>query len=209
MATEPTKSGNEETAPLNNAGNETTSTLTDGQAQQVTMSQDDLNHLINGKFKKGADRATSELLAGLGVESVESLREIIEAKREAEDLAKTEVEKLTEQLATLNTEKLELVSSQAQAAKQAALNRLAVENGVTELDYFSFEYASKSQLEDFNVEEFINDLKSEKPFVFGQKQVAVKTDSSSNGGSQPSNFSDRVKLARTKQELDALYAELD
>jgi hypothetical protein len=207
MSTETSNSGNENTATQQQAGNENTSTQTEGQTN-VTMTQEDLNTLINAKFAKGAEKSKNELLSSLGIDSVDSLKELVDAKKTADEASKTELEKMTEQLDSLRADNEKLTTQQQAAQKKAAISGLAAANGVADVEYFEYEYSRAAKTEGFNADEFVNGLRDAKPYVFGQSVTPPRTDSSSNGGQQPADFSGRVKAAKTKKELDALYAEI-
>ena len=62
-----------------------------GDETTVTMTQAKLDDLINGKFKKGAEKATTDLLATLGAENIESVKAILDKQKETEDANKTEL----------------------------------------------------------------------------------------------------------------------
>jgi len=190
-----------------NSGNENTSTPTDG---NVNISQEQLNDLINKKYAKGAEKAKADLLESLGVPDVDTLKSVLEKHKEHEEASKSELEKAQELLATLTQEKDRLTAEMKQTQFNSNINALAAKEGIKEIDYFTMEYSKASDAEDFKVEDFIGNLRESKPFVFGQQApTPPKTDNSSNSKGEPASWSERVKNATTKQELDALYAELN
>lgn len=196
-----------ENADQPNSGNENTSTPTDG---NVNISQEQLNDLINKKYAKGAEKAKADLLESLGVRDVDTLKSVLEKHREQEEASKSELEKTQESLATLTQERDRLAAEMKQTQFNSNINALAAKEGIKEIDYFTMEYSKASDAEDFKVEDFIGNLRETKPFVFGQQVTAPpKTDNSSNSKGEPASWSERVKRATTKKELDALYAELN
>lgn len=196
-----------ENADQTNSGNENTSTQTDG---NVNMTQEQLNELINKKYAKGAEKAKADLLESLGVRDVDTLTDILDKHKEQEEASKSELEKAQGTLATLTQERDKLLTDMKQTQFNSNINALAAKEGIKEVEYFTMEYSKASDAEDFKVEDFISNLRESKPFVFGQQvSTPPKTDNSSNSKGEPASWSERVKKATTKQELDALYAELN
>lgn len=183
---------------------ENTSTQQNEGNQDVTMSQDKLNNLINGKYAKGAESATKELLTGLGVDSVDDIKNLIEAKKTADEANKSELEKLQEQLANANTKNEELSTNLTSTKKSAKLNRLALENGIEDVEYLEFKYNKASQVEGFDEKVFINGLKESNANAFKQPN---KMDNSSNNNNKPTELKDKIKGLSMKQ-LKALQNSL-
>ncbi len=181
---------------------------TEGGDSQVTMSQEKLDSLINGKFAKGAEKATNELLASLGVENIDSLKSIITTQKEQEEASKSDLEKAQETINKL-TEDLNISTSSMQKMQEAnELSSLALQNGVQDVDYFKFAYENAKNSEGFKLDEFMEKLKTDKPFVFNPTVIPTpKVDQSPNNGN-PADFAERVKKATTKEDMDALYKEL-
>lgn len=148
MADEPIQNGNEPTHTPGAEGGEAT----------VTMSQEKLNSLINDKFAKGATKANSDLLEALGVESIDSLKDIMKERAEAEAASKTELEKANETITTLNATMDGLNTRLAGVEADKKINSLAAENGIKEVEYFKFEYNKASKVDGFDEKIFIGDL---------------------------------------------------
>lgn len=191
-----------------NTENTTVTPTDNGGDSTVTMTQEKLNSLINEKFAKGADKATNELLTKLGVEDIDSLTNIIQSKREQDEANKSDFEKAQETINELQA-KLEASTSSVNAMREEAeINSLALTHGIKDAEVFKLLYSNAKSAEGFNPDTFIEGLKESKPYVFGQQQVATpKVDNSSNK-SKPVDFNDRVRAAKTRAELDALYKEI-
>ena len=194
-----TNSGSENTTAPENVGNEAVS--------KVEMTQDQLNDLINKKYAKGAEKAKTELLDSLGIESVDNLKAMIEAKKAQEEADKSELEKMQEQIQSIQAEKEALVKEAATARSKAEISSLSASNGVKDVEVFEMLYSSASQGEGFDKDAFVNGLRETRPYLFGQV-ATPKVDNTSNNKQNPLDFAQRVKNAKTQKELDALYAEL-
>lgn len=188
-----------------NAENENTDTQTSGEQTNTTvnMTQEQLNELINKKYAKGAEKAKAELLGELGIDSVDSLKSVIEQQKAQEEAQKTELQKVQEQLESIQKEKEALASIADKAKKKSEISSIAAQHGITDLEYFEFEYSKKSNSEDFDADTFIEGLKENKPYIFGQAKKP-KTDSSSNNSQQ--GELDLSKLSFN--ELKALQAKM-
>jgi hypothetical protein len=174
---------------------------------EVVISQSKLDALIDKGFSKGAKRAKSELTEQLGVDSFEQARELILAKKEADDANKSELEKAAELISTLNStiEGLETNNQKIQA--DMAIQKVVSDNGIKDADYFKHLLAQASRSEDFNQDEFITDLKGVKPYLFkGADNQPKKVDATSNRASL--DVGERVKGAKTMAELRALQNEI-
>ena len=198
------KTDDENTQTQTNSGQENTSTQnTDG--QQVQMSQADFDALISKKQGKASEKAKAELLSELGVENADDLKQLIADRKAQEEAQKTELEKLQEQLEAERAEKEKLANERAELAKKSKLNELAAKHGIKETDYFEVQLNKAQNSEDFNEDQFIESLKKDKPFVFGQ---TVKTDSSSNSNNQANTFADKVAGITSMEELKKLQQTL-
>ena len=194
-----TNSGSENTTAPENVGNEAVS--------KVEMTQDQLNDLINKKYAKGAEKAKTELLDSLGIESVDNLKAMIEAKKAQEEADKSELEKMQEQIQSIQAEKEALVKEAATARSKAEISSLSASNGIKDVEVFEMLYSTASQGEGFDKDAFVNGLKETRPYLFGQV-ATPRVDNTSNNQQNPLDFAQRVKNAKTQKELDALYAEL-
>ncbi len=175
---------------------------------KVTLSQSDLDNLINAKYAKGAEKATKGLLESLGVDSVDSLKNALLKQKELEDSSKTELQKALE-VAKAKEDELINAKKELENMKQKSLiTNLALQNNIKDIEYLEYEYSKQSSKDGFEIDSFINSLKDSKPYLFGDvKQTPPKTDATTKQG-DPLSFQERVKLAKTQKELDALYDEL-
>ena len=174
---------------------------------EVVISQSKLDNLIDKGFSKGAKRAKSELAEQLGVDSIEQARELILAKKEADDANKSELEKASELISTLNSTIEGLESNNKQIKADMAVQQVVAQNGIKDADYFKHLLAQASATEDFEQDAFIEQLKGDKPYLFsGGETQPKKVDATSNRASL--DVGERVKSAKTMAELYALQNEL-
>ena len=173
---------------------------------EVVLSQSKLDKLIDKGFSKGANRAKSELAEQLGVESIEQAQELINAKREADEANKSDLDKAAELIQTLNNTIEGLESNNKQIKADMAVQQVVTENGIKDADYFKHLLAQASVSEDFDQSTFIEQLKGDKPYLFsGGETQPKKVDATSNRASL--DLDERVKGAKTMAELYALQNE--
>ena len=183
-----------DTLDNNNVVNENTEAQNSG----VNMTQEQLNELINKKYASGAEKAKAELLNSLGVESIDSLKSIIDERKAQEEANKSELQKMQEQLQNIQAEK-EQIAKEAQVAKQKAeINALSAKHGITDVEVFEIMYENASKAEGFDSEGYVNSLRDTKPYLFGQNAPKTKTDTSSNNNQNPLN---KQTLAEQAKEL--------
>jgi len=195
------KNDGSENTEINNA----VTPADDGGEQTVTMTQEKLDSLINGKFAKGAEKATNELLLNLGIENLDSLKEIVKAKNDSDEANRTELEKAQATISELN-KTIETSSSAMQQMKEMNdINALALKYGIKEVDYFKYAYNQAKGSDNFNADTFIVGMKESKPYVFG-KVEAPNTDSS-RGKGDPNSLASQVK-GKTFQELQKMQQNL-
>jgi len=174
---------------------------------EVVISQSKLDSLIDKGFSKGANRAKNELAEQLGVDSIEQARELINAKRDADDANKSDMDKAAELINTLNSTIEGLESNNKAIQADMAVQKVVAENGINDADYFKHLLSQVSGNEDFEQDAFINQLKGDKPYLFSGGEVQPKkVDATSNRASL--DVGERVKAARTMAELYALQNEL-
>jgi len=174
---------------------------------EVVISQSKLDELINKGFSKGANRANNELVDKLGVDSIEQARELINAKREADEANKSDMDKAAELINTLNSTIEGLESNNKAIQADMAVQKVVTENGIKDVDYFKHLLSQASGSEDFNEATFIDQLKGDKPYLFsGGETQPKKVDATSNKASL--DVSERVKGAKTMAELYALQKQL-
>ena len=174
---------------------------------EVVISQSKLDELINKGFSKGANRANNELVDKLGVDSIEQARELINAKRDADDANKSDMDKAAELINTLNSTIEGLESNNKEIQADMAVQKVVAENGINDADYFKHLLSQVSGNEDFEQDAFINQLKGDKPYLFSGGEVQPKkVDATSNRASL--DVGERVKAAKSMAELYALQNEL-
>ena len=145
-----------------------------GDETKVTISQEKLDSLINEKFKKGAEKANAQLLEALGVDSIDTAKAILKEKAEADEASKSELEKATETINTLNRTLEELQGKLSTVETDRKLASLAAEHGIKEVDYFKYEYDKASKAEDFDEKAFIGTLLETKGgLLTGDKSVNI------------------------------------
>jgi predicted RecB family endonuclease len=174
---------------------------------EVVISQSKLDSLIDKGFSKGANRAKNELAEQLGVDSIEQARELINAKRDADDANKSDMDKAAELINTLNSTIEGLESNNKAIQADMAVQKVVAENGINDADYFKHLLSQVSGNEDFEQDAFINQLKGDKPYLFSGGEVQPKkVDATSNRASL--DVGERVKAAKSMAELYALQNEL-
>ena len=175
---------------------------------EVVLSQSKLDSLINKGFSQGANRAKQDLAEQLGVDSLEQARELIKAKREADEANKTELEKMLEQNEMLNKAIEGLENTNKNLLADMEIQKVVSQNGINDTDYFKHLLAQASGQEDFEQEVFIETLKTSKPYLFndGASNQPKKVDASSNKASL--NVNDRISNATSMAELYKLQQEL-
>ncbi len=175
---------------------------------KVTLTQADLDNLINSKFAKGAEKATKTLLESLGVESVDTIKSMMDKQKELEEANKSELQKALDVMKAKEDELLNTKKELDAFKIKTAVSNIALQYGITDLDYLEYQYNRQSSSEGFSVDSFINGLKENKSSLFNDVQKpTVKTDTSNKQG-DPRSFEERVKQCRTPKELDALYKEI-
>jgi len=164
MADEPTQNGNENNPTPGEEGGETT----------VTITQEKLDSLINGKFKQGAEKANADFLKSLNVESIDAAKEIMKAKQDADEASKTDLEKANGTIDLLNTTIDSLTSKLSVNEANNKINSLALENGIKEVEYFKYEYQKAAKTEGFEEKVFIDNLlKSKGELLTGDKKQNI------------------------------------
>ena len=150
----------------------------------VQMSQSDLDALIDKKYAKGAEKANSKLLEDLGVTNVDDLKTIVTTYKEAEEKNKSDLDKANDTINTLNGTITELTNKLGQSQTESKINKLAVDNGITEVDYFKYEYEKASKKEDFEEAKFVTNLLESKGSI-----LKVNLSNKENNLNNPRNHS--------------------
>lgn len=167
-----------DTLDTNNVVDEVTTTQDNvGEVKKVEMTQDELNSLINKKYGQGAEKSKAELLSSLGVESLDSLKEIIEAKKQQDEASKSELEKMQEKLDAMQSERDNLLKQFEETQKKNKISQLALQNGIEDVDYLEYKYNKASSQEGFDESKFIEEFKGTSQSALKQ---TPKVDTSSN-----------------------------
>ena len=174
---------------------------------EVVLSQSKLDSLIDKGFSKGVKRAKSELAEQLGVDSLEQARELIQAKMDADEASKSDLEKASETIQALNKTIESLESTNKNLQYDMEIQKVVSKNGINDSDYFKHLMATASKSEDFELDTFINSLKGEKPYLFNDGVSAKpKVDATSNKAQLDVNA--RISGAKSMAELYKLQQEL-
>ena len=175
------------------------------ETKEVVLSQSKLDALIDKAFSKGAKRASGDLSDQLGVETIEQAKELIEAKRKLDEEHKSDLEKAQETIDTLGKTIESLEVSNKEIKVNMEFQKVATDNGVKDADYFKHLLTQAKRSEDYNEADFISELKTEKPYLFGIQETK-KVDATSS--KQTLEVGERVKSAKTMKELYALQNEM-
>jgi len=174
---------------------------------EVVLSQSKLDSLIDKGFSKGVKRAKSELAEQLGVDSLEQARELIQAKMDADEASKSDLEKASETIQALNKTIESLESTNKNLQYDMEIQKVVSKNGINDSDYFKHLMATASKSEDFELDSFINSLRGEKPYLFNDGVNAKpKVDATSNKAGLDVNA--RISGAKSMAELYKLQQEL-
>ena len=174
--------------------------------KEVVLSQSKLDALIDKAFSKGAKRASGELSEQLGVENIEQAKELINQKRQYDEDNKSDLDKAEETINTLNKTIEGLESSNKEIKVNMEFQKVATDNGVKDADYFKHLLMQAKQSEDYNEADFISELKTEKPYLFGMQETK-KVDATQSR--QTLDVSDRIKGATSMNDLYALQNEIE
>lgn len=169
------------------------------QNKMVELEQSKIDALISDGYKKGATKATEKVLEELGVESLDDVKALLNAKAEAEEAEKSELQKAQERLEAIEAEAEALRKANAQKESDLKVTQLAAQHGVTDTDYLKYQLTQAQKSEDFNESAFIENLKETKPFLFGQPSTVPKVDASRN--KQEVDVSTKIRAARSMQDL--------
>lgn len=129
MADDPVKPDGEQESPQ-------TPPTGDGDGNR-TFTQEDLDKIAEAQRKRGVAKGQADLLAALGVESVDDVKAALEEAAKLRDAQLSEKERLEKQLAEAKTA-VEKAAAEAEAAKQAATEQLiqaAVIREASKADY--------------------------------------------------------------------------
>jgi hypothetical protein len=147
--------GNEPTIVENNTP---TPGVEGGDNAGKVFTQDDVDKIIKKRLGEDSERVKKSILGDIGVESIDDIKSIIKAKQDAEEAEKTELDKATETITTLNSTLEELQGKLSSVEADKKLASLAAQHGIKEVDYFKFEYEKASKADDFDESTFISNL---------------------------------------------------
>jgi len=165
-----------------------------GDETTVSISQEKLNSLINEKFKKGAEKSKAELLSSLGVESEDELKSIIEARKQAEEANKTELQKLQEQLESKDKAYSELEQRLNAKTVDTEVQDIIMQNGIDPkmAKYVKIDYLEAKKGEDFELDKFVEGLKESQPSFFA---VDVRTPANISNPPSRQTPANQIKMA--------------
>ncbi len=150
-------------------------TVNAGGVEPKMFSQDD----VNGMIKKKADELLSRTLNGLGLGSLDEVKSIVQAKREADESAKSELQRAMERADGLEKKLAEAAIAQKTLATQTEVANTATRLGIVDpdaayklLDKGAIEYGDNGK--PVNVEVLLQGLLKDKPYLGG-------------GGASPAN----------------------
>lgn len=172
---------------------------------QVTITQTKIDELINKGYGRGANKASEDLIKSLGVESIEQVKELIKAQKEAKEASKTDLQKATDNINALTKTIADLEGANKKLTSDMAIDKFATENGIKDVDYYRHLRSIASKDEKFIEETFIENLKSTKPFLF-DKAAAKKIDASTNP--ETTALGEEIKKATTMAEIYALQKKV-
>lgn len=175
------------------------------ETKEVVLSQSKLDALFDKAFRKGAKTASSDLSEQLGVDSIEQAKELIEAKRKLDEEQKSDLEKSQETIESLTKTIEGLENSNKEILTNMEFQKVAMDNGIKDADYFKHLLMQAKKAEDYNEADFISELKTEKPYLFGVQETK-KVDAQTS--KQTLDVSARIKGAKTIAELNALQNEI-
>lgn len=167
-----------------------------GSSNLVSMTQEKLDSLINSKFGAGADKATKELLSQIGVDDVDVLKSIVSSHQEQQEASKSEFDKLSEQLTLERTQREALENQLSENENRLKISSLAAEYGISDVSYFEHEYGKVANTEGFDFSTFMDDLKTNKWYIFGTIDERSKNLSNPRSTKTPSTQITMTELAK-------------
>lgn len=169
--------------------------------KEVTLTQTKIDELINKGYGRGAEKAKAELAESLGVTDLDKVKELIKAKKDADEASKSDLQKATDNIASLTAKIKGLEVDNNGLKDEMKIERVATENGIAEVDYYKHLRAIASKEDKFVEETFVENLRTTKPYLFGASDKA-KLDASPN----PKDvvIKDKIKGAKSMAELHAL-----
>lgn len=150
------------------------STANAGGAEKKTFSQDEVNRIIKAR----AERELQTVLQEAGLAGVDELKGLVQAKRQAEEAQKSEMQKLQERAALLEKQLADAAEKQKAlmtqndiAAKAAKLGIIDPDAAYRLLDTSKLEYDEAGQ--PTNSEALLTALLKDKPYLAGSGSSAM------------------------------------
>lgn len=134
----------------------------------VELTQEKIDALIGEGFSKGASKAEKTLLEALGVENIDALKKVITDKQTLEDANKTELEKSVTTINDLEGRIVSLTGKYDDLLKTNDVDKVALANGVKDVEVFNMLYTQAAKVEGFDKVKFIEGLKETRGYLFGE-----------------------------------------
>ena len=157
-----------------------------GGAEKKTFSQDEVNRIIKAR----AERELQTVLQEAGLAGVDELKGLVQAKRQAEEAQKSEMQKLQERAAQLEKQLADAAEKQKAlmtqndiAAKAAKLGIIDPDAAYRLLDTSKLEYDEAGQ--PTNSEALLTGLLKDKPYLAGGASSAMNPAKSSGNQKDP------------------------
>ena len=153
----------------NTEGENNTSGSNGGSENTVTMTQEKLDGLINSKFASGAEKAQGELLKSLGVDDIDVLKSLVTTQKEQEEASKSELQKLQDLIEAERGINAELEGKLTATLTETEIQNIVMQHGINpeKMKYFKMDYLDAKQVEGFELDKFIGELKEKQPDFFG------------------------------------------
>ena len=157
-----------------------------GGAEKKTFSQDDVNRIIKAR----AERELQTVLQEAGLAGVDELKGLVQAKRQAEEAQKSEMQKLQERAAELEKQLADAAEKQKALMTQNDIAAKAAKLGIVDPDA-AYKLLNRSELEygddgaPTNTETLLVALLKEKPYLAGGGASAMNPAKSSGNQKDP------------------------
>jgi colicin import membrane protein len=172
----------------------------------VTMTQAELDALIEKRLARGSKSAVEEYLKGLG-KSKEEIEALIKANTEAEEKAKTDLQKAQEKAAKAEAEKQSAITAANAKLARAAFMVQATLAGIAPACVEDAAILAATQLADLKPDEKTGDFKAEDVKTIAEELLKAKPwlkgDGKSGNVGGPSNQQGDIKPG----DIGAKYAK--
>jgi len=155
--------------------------------ERELFSQEDVNRMI----KSRAERELARALKSVGLENLDEVKDLVQAKRDADEKAKSELQKAQELASQKEAQVQNLIESQKSLLAQNDVTIKATSLGIIDPDA-AYKLIDKKSLEfnddgkPTNTEELLKSLIKEKPYLVGKGTSAM------NPGRQRLNEEDTI-----------------